>query len=162
MKFCETLYKRRCSSLGRFGRLNRDHRALISDEKEPRGGFVVIVRRYCLARCIFSVEGEKSTGQNHEVEYHAGETRRASRRIYIYIYFSFLLFPSILNANRYAVSIALRSPRIISPVSSVTCIAINNPSQLKMGIGLKRVWSIQPGRTNKQQTDKSLDAASRR
>lgn len=52
---------------------------------------MVIVRRYCLARCIFSVEGEKSTGQNHEVEYHAGETRRASRRIYIYIFFFFII-----------------------------------------------------------------------
>lgn len=122
---------------------------------------MVIVRRYCLARCIFSVvEGEKSTGQNHEVEYH--EWRNVVPRDE-YIYFFLLLFPSILNDESLCrLLIALRSPRIISPVSSVTCIAINNPSQLKMGIGLKRVWSIQPGRTNKQQTDKSLDAASRR
>lgn len=43
-----TLYKRRFPP-GRFRRLNPDQRAVISDE-ESGGGFVVIARRYCLAR----------------------------------------------------------------------------------------------------------------
>lgn len=127
-KFCETLYKR-CSSLGRFGRLNRDHRALISDEKEPGGGFVVIVGRYCLARCIFSWKSRRDANR---------EVKRLPRDEYIYFLF---IFGSILNDP---VSISGKESSNYFLVSSVTCIAINNPWQLKMGIGLKRVRSIHP------------------
>ena len=90
---------------------------------------MVIVGRYCLARCIFSWKSRRDANR---------EVKRLPRDEYIYFLF---IFGSILNDP---VSISGKESSNYFLVSSVTCIAINNPWQLKMGIGLKRVRSIHP------------------